>query len=99
MSDHDFDLYAGERWAKNDGLTRHPFLTRVDNMWSEKKWRTGAALLAAIVLLAVLVGAIVYAFEESLGGLAYVLGQAIAAVAAVMLIAWMLGFRRQKKRQ
>jgi uncharacterized membrane protein len=69
-------------------------------MWAERNWRTGAVLLATIVLLAGLVSMIVYAFEARLGGLAYVLGQAVAVVVAISLIAWIARRSgRQKKRQ
>ena len=58
-------------------------------MWPERGWRTVITILALTVLLAVLVGFIVYVYEERLGGLAYLIAQATAAIAAVGVIAWM----------
>jgi hypothetical protein len=45
-------------------------------------------MLVSIVLLAVLVGFIVYVYEERLGGVAYLLGQVAASIVAIGLIAW-----------
>jgi hypothetical protein len=52
------------------------------------RWRGVATIFALVLLLAVLVGLIVYQFEEKIGGLAYFLGEAIATIMVIGLIAW-----------
>ena len=51
-------------------------------------WRGVATIGALILLLAFLVGLIVYQYEEKIGGLAYILGEAIATILVIGLIAW-----------
>ena len=52
------------------------------------RWRGVATIGALILLLAFLVGLIVYQYEEKIGGLAYILGEAIATILVIGLIAW-----------
>jgi high-affinity Fe2+/Pb2+ permease len=58
------------------------------------RWRGVATIFALVLLLAMLVGLIVYQFEEKIGGLAYFLGEAIATIIVIGLLAWS-AYRRQ----
>lgn len=51
-------------------------------------WRGVAKIFALVFLLAVLVGLVVYQFEEKIGGFANFLGEAIAIIIVIGLIAW-----------
>lgn len=58
----------------------------------------GVAIICSLVfLLAVLVGFIVYQYEEKLGGFAYILAEAIATILVIGLIAW-VAYRGGNKR-
>ena len=50
--------------------------------------RKVAKILAITIMLTLLVGAVVYAYEEKWGRFAYILGEAIAAILVIGLISW-----------
>jgi hypothetical protein len=58
--------------------------------------RTFAIILSITIGLAVLVGLVVYAYEERWGRFAYFVGEAIAAILVIGLISWS-AYKRSRK--
>jgi divalent metal cation (Fe/Co/Zn/Cd) transporter len=58
--------------------------------------RTLTMILAITIMLAVLVGVVVYAYEERWGRFAYFVGEAIAAILVIGLISWSV-YKRGRK--
>jgi divalent metal cation (Fe/Co/Zn/Cd) transporter len=58
--------------------------------------RTLTMILAIIIMLAVLVGVFVYAYEERWGRFAYFVAEAIAAILVIGLISWS-AYKRGRK--
>ena len=59
--------------------------------------RTLAIIMAITIMLALLVGLVVYAYEEKWGvGFAYFVGEAVAALLVIGLISWSAYKRRRR---